>query len=102
MYEAFTATELHALRHEMDSAWDNITKLIDWAQNHTRGIDPKELQAMRDMRFDILYAAYETPGPYRPTHEFRDNGTDPLNCAVCHFFHTGPRYADGTIPVGPK
>lgn len=101
MYETLTAKERRTLERKMDDAWDDITRLIDWAQSHTRGINPNEFQIMRDMRFDILYAAYETPPPYAPTHEFHDNGTDPGNCCYCHTFHTTPRYADGTAPVAP-
>jgi hypothetical protein len=32
-------------------------------------------------------------------HEFTDDGTDPGNCAVCHFFHAGPRGPRGERPA---
>jgi hypothetical protein len=31
-------------------------------------------------------------------HEFIDDGSDPGNCAVCHFFHTEPRGPKGERP----
>jgi hypothetical protein len=35
------------------------------------------------------------------THPYTDDGSDPGNCAVCHFFHTGPRQnPDQTIGNG--
>jgi hypothetical protein len=30
-----------------------------------------------------------------PLHNFEDDGSDPGNCKVCHFFHTGPATTAG-------
>lgn len=96
MYEALTPKQRHVLRIKMNDAYNDITKLIRWAQNSRNGIHTDELLAMQAMRTDILYAAWETPSLYKPTHDFTDDGTDPGNCSVCHCFHTTPRLADGS------
>lgn len=41
----------------------------------------------------LASVAATLPGP--ELHDYRDDGTDPGNCRVCHFFHTGPRLANG-------
>lgn len=45
----------------------------------------------------LATVAATLPGP--ETHDYRDDGTDPGNCRVCHFFHTGPRLANGQRPA---
>lgn len=101
MYEALTAKERKTLRLKMDAAWDDITRLIRWAQSTKNGIHTDELLAMQDMRTEILYAAWEAPTRLRPVHDFTDDGTDPGNCSVCHTYHTTPRHADGTLADVP-
>lgn len=96
MYETLTRDERRTLARKMDDAYDDITKLIKWAMHSRNGVHTDDLTDMMGMRSEILYAAWETPPPYAPAHEFHGNGTDPGNCCYCHTFHTTPKLADGS------